>query len=44
MGAEEWAAFRKTFRTDRRDETHRLGDYAAETRKRRKHESAASGD
>jgi len=38
MNEENWRAFRRTFRTDQPDETHRFGDYAAETRKRRKHE------
>lgn len=33
---EDWAAFRKTVRTDRPDETHCLGDYGAEVRKRAK--------
>ena len=32
----EWAGFRQTIRTSQRSETHRLGDYAAMTRKRSK--------
>lgn len=36
LDAVGWAGFRQTVRTDRSDETHRLGDYAAEVRKRSK--------
>lgn len=32
----QWLGFRRTVRADRPDETHRLGDYAAEVRKRAK--------
>lgn len=34
LTAADWSAFRQTVRADRPDETHRLGDYAAEVRKR----------
>jgi hypothetical protein len=40
MEESDWQRFRQTIRTDRSDETHRLGDYGATVRKRRK----GSGD
>lgn len=36
MTPDDWAGFRKTVRVNRSDESHRLGDYGAQVRKRAK--------
>jgi hypothetical protein len=43
MSAEDWASYRKTFRSDEPSEPHRLGDYGAAVRKRAKRSTPDGG-
>ena len=43
MSPEDWAGYRQTIRTDRMDETHRLGDYGATVRRRAKSDAGQGG-